>query len=150
MSAVQKKSHTIPKPNAIIDGILVTAIAVELAVIVYVLEYELLILLAGLFVAVAVAVVAVKFIAKVGGGFFSRVFLKHLGDPLKKEKTMRKFTDQSWQLAIHSSMALFEYVLMSEETWWQDTKTCMYCIIASRVDIKCLQSHFLLMCSVEY
>lgn len=44
---------------------------------------------------------------------------------LKKARNLRKFSDQGWQLAVHASFALFEYYIMSRDTfgsrtWWSD------------------------------
>ena len=46
---------------------------------------------------------AVKKASAVVGGAMSRTVLAHIGDPLVKPKTMHKFQDQMWQLAIHTS-----------------------------------------------
>jgi hypothetical protein len=118
-------AKSVPKPPFVVDALLVAAFFVELVVIAWTLrtEPDMLLLLFGLVVVVAAAVKVTKFVFFYGGGFFSRTVLAHLGDPLKKRLTMKKWCDQSWQLAIHVSMAYFEYVVLRDETWWSDTKT---------------------------
>lgn len=60
------------------------------------------------------------------GRFLSKYCLQHLGDPLKKKTTMKKWCDQSWQLMIHFTMAVCEYYLLSRETWWRDTDSSRF------------------------
>ncbi|RHY32482.1 hypothetical protein DYB32_002530 [Aphanomyces invadans] len=93
-------SKKVPKPNAFLDWLLCSMVAVECVVIYRVLPQNLLVMLGGMLVVVAIAVWVTKATFRVVGGYVSRNFLKYLGDPLRKEVTMRKFTDQSWQLAI--------------------------------------------------
>ncbi|RHY12119.1 hypothetical protein DYB25_003667 [Aphanomyces astaci] len=108
------QSKKVPKPNAFLDGLLCSLVAIECVVIYSVLPQHLLAMFGGMLVVVAVAVWATKASFRVVGGFVSRHFLKHLGDPLRKEVTMRKFTDQSWQLMIHGSMsAIWVYTAFS-------------------------------------
>ncbi|TYZ67087.1 hypothetical protein PybrP1_009769 [[Pythium] brassicae (nom. inval.)] len=117
---------SIPKPSAALDTVLMLLLAVEVAVIGYTLlqnDREMLAYLLALLVVVAAAVAITKRAFAVGGGWFSRTFLQHLGDPLKKAVTMKKWCDQSWQLVIHASMSLFELVVLADETWWHDTTT---------------------------
>jgi len=72
-------------------------------------------------------ILVVKFFSRVVGGLMSRTLLAHLGDPLKKPKTMHKFQDQMWQLFIHASMSAFEYYILFHEDggvkWWSDYAT---------------------------
>ncbi|RHY12120.1 hypothetical protein DYB25_003666 [Aphanomyces astaci] len=110
-------------PHAILDGLLSALIVVECVVVVGVLPLDLLGLLGGLLAVVAVAVGVTKRSFCVGGRYISQRFLKHLGDPLKKDVTMRKFTDQSWQLVIHASMTVLELYVLQDEAWWSDTTT---------------------------
>ncbi|ETV82903.1 hypothetical protein H257_04676 [Aphanomyces astaci] len=110
-------------PHAILDGLLSALIVVECIVVVGVLPLDLLGLLGGLLAVVAVAVGVTKRSFCVGGRYISQRFLKHLGDPLKKDVTMRKFTDQSWQLVIHASMTVLELYVLQDEAWWSDTTT---------------------------
>ncbi|ETV82902.1 hypothetical protein H257_04675 [Aphanomyces astaci] len=117
------QSKKVPKPNAFLDGLLCSLVAIECVVIYSVLPQHLLAMFGGMLVVVAVAVWATKASFRVVGRFVSRHFLKHLGDPLRKEVTMRKFTDQSWQLMIHGSMSVLEYAVIRDETWWNDTTT---------------------------
>ena len=113
-------------PNKHVDRLILMILAFEMLIIVYTLRAELdmmglLLILMGV---VAIAVKLIKAAFRLGGRWFSRVFLQHLGNPLKKKTTMKKWCDQSWQLAIHSSMALFEFIVLRDERWWQDTTTC--------------------------
>jgi hypothetical protein len=113
--------------NKYVDAFLMTLLAIELVLVVDIFrkeENDLLWILLGLIGVVAVSVQVTKFVFWVGGRRFSHTFLKHLGDPLKKPLTMKKWCDQSWQLVIHASMTYFEYVVLKDETWWQDTTTC--------------------------
>ena len=72
-------------------------------------------------------IVVVKIVSRVVGGLMSRTLLAHLGDPLKKQKTMHKFQDQMWQLFVHVSMSAFEYYILFHEDggvkWWEDYTT---------------------------
>ncbi|CAK4080734.1 unnamed protein product [Aphanomyces euteiches] len=113
----------VPKPNVFLDWLLVSIIAAEGVVICRILPQDLLLMLGGLIVVVAIAVWAIKAIFRAGGGYISRYHLKHLGDPLRKEVTMKKFCDQSWQLVIHASMTVLELAVIYDEPWWHDTTT---------------------------
>ncbi|KAF0686246.1 Aste57867_21951 [Aphanomyces stellatus] len=123
MSTKQSPAKKVAKPHPLVDSLLVGLIVAECAVILYVFESNLLFLLAVFIAAVAVAVYVTKTVFRVGGRYVSRRFLGHLGDPLKKAMTIRKFTDQSWQLMIHVSMTILELVVIADETWWEDTTT---------------------------
>jgi hypothetical protein len=116
----------IPKPNPLLDGLLVTLLFLEMGVIVHTLwdDQQMLAILAAMIVVVAIAVNVTKTCFAVGGGWFSRTFLQHLGNPLRKAVTMKKWCDQSWQLVIHVTMTIFELVVLQDELWWQDTTTC--------------------------
>jgi ceramide synthetase len=117
-------AKSIPKPNPLVDGVLMLIFATELVVIGSTLldtDREMLAYLLALIVIVAIAVAVTKLVFATVGGWFSRTFLQHLGDPLKKAVTMKKWCDQSWQLVIHVSMTIFELIVMADETWWQDT-----------------------------
>lgn len=118
-------TRSIPKPNPILDTILLTVLVCELAVITHTLwkEKTMLYILIAMFFAVAFAVKVTKISFAIGGKWFSRTFLQHLGDPLKKSVALKKWCDQSWQLVIHVSMTIFELYVLRDETWWQDTTT---------------------------
>ncbi|KAG9403046.1 Ceramide synthase 1 [Aphanomyces cochlioides] len=111
----------VPKPNPFLDWLLASLVAAECVVICRILPQDLLVMLGGLIVLVAIAVWITKASFRAGGGYISRNFLKHLGDPLRKEVTMKKFCDQSWQLVIHASMTVLEIIVLREENWWNDT-----------------------------
>jgi ceramide synthetase len=119
-------AKSIPKPNPFFDGLLMALLVLELGVIAHTLrdDQEMFAYLLGLIVVVAIAVHVTKLVFAITGGWFSRTFLQHLGDPLKKSVTMKKWCDQSWQLVIHASMTVFELIVLKDETWWQDTTTC--------------------------
>ncbi|KAF0686249.1 Aste57867_21954 [Aphanomyces stellatus] len=116
-------SKKVAKPNAVLDAILCSMVLVECIIVIHVFPNNLLMMLAGLLVVVAAAVWLTKTSFRVGGAYVSRTFLQHLGDPLKKEVTMKKFTDQSWQLVIHASMTILELMVVHGEPWWDDTTT---------------------------
>ncbi|KAF0713158.1 Aste57867_4488 [Aphanomyces stellatus] len=118
-SAIKK----VPKPNAILDWLVCSLIGTECIVIAYVLPNDLRLLLIGLLFVVAGAVWLTKAIFRSGGGYVSRSYLKHLGDPLRKEVTMKKFCDQSWQLTLHVAMTILELMVIQGEPWWSDTTT---------------------------
>ncbi|KAG6609224.1 Longevity-assurance protein (LAC1) [Phytophthora cinnamomi] len=118
-------ARSIPKPNPVLDTVLVSLLMCELGVITHTLwdDQQMLAILVAMVFVVALAVKVTKTSFAIGGGWFSRTFLQHLGDPLKKAVTMKKWCDQSWQLAIHVSMTIFELYVLRDETWWQDTTT---------------------------
>ncbi|RMX62251.1 hypothetical protein DD238_000833 [Peronospora effusa] len=118
-------ARSIPKPNPFLDSLLVGLLVCELGVITHTLwdDKQMLCILVAMIVVVALTVKLTKTSFAIGGGWFSRTFLQHLGDPLKKAVTMKKWCDQSWQLAIHVSMTIFELYVLRDETWWQDTTT---------------------------
>ncbi|OQS02492.1 hypothetical protein THRCLA_05134 [Thraustotheca clavata] len=118
-----KRNNSVSKPNPVLDGILMTALLGEIITLFYIFEIELLLTLFGMVGVVAIAIYVVKAVFQAGGGYVSRTFLQHLGDPLKKKTTMKKFTDQAWQLAIHTSMTLLEIIVIMDETWWSDTRS---------------------------
>ena len=134
MSKQQQKSSQlkqVEKPNPILDSLLVGILYVELALWIWTLMNEpTMMMVFGLaLVGVALCVFLVKGSFRVSGRYCSRYLLNHLGDPLKKKTTMKKWCDQSWQLAIHVSMAIFEYNILQDETWWIDTPTSkFYCL----------------------
>ena len=115
----------IQSPHAIGDAIIVSLLYVAVGCTVYALYPEPIMLfyyvLGVVLVGVVVKITKTSF--RIGGKWFSRNFLSHLGDPLRKKTTMKKWCDQSWQLAIHASMAATEYYLLLDETWWQDTES---------------------------
>eukprot|EP00937_MAST-01D_sp_MAST-1D-sp2_P001479 g1479.t1 len=46
-------------------------------------------------------------------------------DPLQSKLAMKKWKDQAWQLAVHASMALYEWWLLSRNPgWWEDPGSC--------------------------
>ncbi|KAI9907853.1 hypothetical protein PsorP6_004100 [Peronosclerospora sorghi] len=119
------RSRTIPKPNPFLDNILVGLLVCEVGVITHTLwdDKIMLCILLAMFFGVALAVKLTKTTFAIGGRWFSRTFLQHLSDPLNKPITIKKWCDQSWQLAIHVSMTIFELYVLRDETWWQDTTT---------------------------
>ncbi|CEG41745.1 lag1 longevity assurance isoform partial [Plasmopara halstedii] len=116
---------SIPKPNQLLDTLLVTLLVCELIVITHTLwkDKQMLYILIVLCFVVALAVKLIKASFAIGGRWFSCTFLQHLGDPLKKAVAMKKWCDQSWQLVLHVSMSMFELYVLRDETWWQDTTT---------------------------
>jgi len=70
-------------------------------------------------------IVVVKEGGRIIGSIFSKL-LSHppFNDPLRKCDTMSKWKEQCWQLVIHVSMTVFEYHILSDETWWNETITC--------------------------
>ena len=69
--------------------------------------------LAGAIVAVFATILLVKHVSVAVGSAVSRYLFP--GDPLKKRKSLHKFRDQMWQLAIHMSMTSLEaYILFYE------------------------------------
>jgi ceramide synthetase len=69
--------------------------------------------LAGAIVAVFATILLVKHVSVAVGSVVSRYLFP--GDPLKKLKSLHKFRDQMWQLAIHVSMTSLEaYILFYE------------------------------------
>ncbi|CAI5712039.1 unnamed protein product [Hyaloperonospora brassicae] len=118
-------ARSVPPPNPFLDRLLVGLLVCELGIIAHTLydDEHMLSILVVLVALMALVVKAIKTVFAMGGGWFSRTFLQHLGDPLKKTVTMKKWCDQSWQLAIHVSMTLFELYVLRGETWWQDTTT---------------------------
>ncbi|CAH0517013.1 unnamed protein product [Peronospora belbahrii] len=118
-------ARSIPRPNPFLDNLLVCLLVCELGVILHTLwdDKQMFCILVSMVFVVALAVKLTKTLFAMGGGWFSRTFLQHLGDPLKKTVTMKKWCDQSWQLIIHVSMTIFELHVLRDETWWQDTTT---------------------------
>uniref|UniRef100_A0A7S0IMP8 TLC domain-containing protein n=1 Tax=Calcidiscus leptoporus TaxID=127549 RepID=A0A7S0IMP8_9EUKA len=62
----------------------------------------------------------VKRISGAAGALASRTILKSLGDPLRKHRTLRKFEDQCWQLAIHVGMTLLEVYILYYDAGGED------------------------------
>lgn len=74
----------------------------------------------GVFVlATTIAIIACKFVGPLLGRAFSTKA------SLEKSRNLRKFSDQSWQLFVHSLMAAYELKLLSDNQWewWNDTRT---------------------------
>ncbi|KDO28963.1 hypothetical protein SPRG_20068 [Saprolegnia parasitica CBS 223.65] len=117
------RGNSVAAPPALVDGLLLATLCAECVSLVYILERDLLLTLLGMLLVVAVAICVVKASFGAGGAWFSRTFLAHLGDPLKKRTTLKKFTEQSWQLAIHVSMTALELVVVADKTWWADTRS---------------------------
>lgn len=86
-------------------------------------DKQMLYILIAMIVVVALAVRLTKTSFAIGGRWFSRTFLQHLNDPLKKTVALKKWCDQSWQLVIHVSMTIFELYVLRDEKWWQDQTT---------------------------
>lgn len=142
-------ARSVPKPNAFLDGLLVALLFAEMGLIVHTLwdDRQMLYILVGMIVVVTVAVKATKVSFAVTGGWFSRTFLQHLGDPLKKAVTMKKWCDQSWQLAIHVFMTVFELYVLQDEPWWEQT-TSSTCLIMLPLTLT-FDAHNCGYCSVE-
>eukprot|EP00943_MAST-04B_sp_MAST-4B-sp1_P002647 g2647.t1 len=58
---------------------------------------------------------------------------KDCRNPMKSKLALRKFSDQAWQLTIHTTMTMFEVYLLfvykdennhTSEQWWSDPVTC--------------------------
>jgi hypothetical protein len=83
--------------------------------------------LAGACILVFPAIFLVKTISGAVFKVVSRVFLRHVGDPLAKPKNLHKFQDQMWQLAIHVGMTALEvHILYYEgggEPWLESPHT---------------------------
>jgi len=45
-------------------------------------------------------------------------------DPLSGPIQMKKWTEQSWQLAVHAGFGLLEYLILQGEPWWEQPVTC--------------------------
>ncbi|OQR96317.1 hypothetical protein ACHHYP_16107 [Achlya hypogyna] len=110
--------------NPVLNGLIVVLYFALIGVVLYWLDRAYLPVLLASIASVAVAIHVTKALFRVGGAWFSRTHLQHLGDPLRKPIAMKKFCDQGWFLVLHTSLTLAELVVMAEETWWQDTKTC--------------------------
>lgn len=113
------------KPNVWIDALLTSIFFMEVMAIIYFFREDTTTLMAlgTLVIIAAVCIKATKMIFSVGGFYFSKVCLRHLGHPLRKKTTMKKFEDQSWQLVIHVIMAIMEYYILNHETWWDEPLT---------------------------
>ena len=118
-------ARSIPKPNPIVDTLLFSLLVGELGIILHTFakEKQMLCILITMIVVVALAVRLTKTSFAIGGRWFSRTFLQHLDDPLKKKLALKKWCDQSWQLVIHVSMTIFELYVLRDEKWWQDQTT---------------------------
>jgi len=88
----------------------------------------LLLLIACIFATYVGIKIVEWFFRMVGSKISSTCLMKApFNDPLRKRKSMKKWCDQSWQLAFHSFFVLFAlYILITneEESWWSDTKSC--------------------------
>jgi hypothetical protein len=54
-----------------------------------------------------------------------KVFNDGMGDekPLAGRIQMKKWQEQSWQLAVHVSMSILEFCILSDEEWWSKPET---------------------------
>lgn len=110
-------------PNKRMDAALTAAFFLELVFLAYAsTAQEKLWLLASIACA-GVVVTATKAVARYLGGFISSTLLAGapFHDPLRNPKTMAKFCDQAWQLAVHLSMSVLEVYCLCQVNWFQHT-----------------------------
>jgi ceramide synthetase len=86
-----------------------------------------------LFLACLVGTVVASKLTAVFAGFVGQAFSRYrthssipvnCRDPLSSPLQKRKFGDQAWQLAIHTSMACYEIHLIQGTTWFESPATC--------------------------
>ncbi|OQS02487.1 hypothetical protein THRCLA_05131 [Thraustotheca clavata] len=92
--------------------------------VLFTLDQQYLPLLLLFIVFVAIFIHVVKTFFGMTGTWFSKTYLQHLGNPLRKKTALKKFCDQGWFLALHMSLSLADLFVLKDETWWHDTKTC--------------------------
>lgn len=92
-------------------------------------DMEMLVIFIVSVLLVGVLVKVTKVVFRYLGTFLCHRVLTQLGNPLRKKKTMKKWCDQSWQLVIHTSMAVMEYNILKHETWWTDTSSSRFIIV---------------------
>lgn len=115
-------------PNPLLDHILT---AVFLAECYFVLKQAYVSSQLALFVACMAVTAVGVFVVKRASAFMGRKMSKFLvrkgfvdSDPLAGPVQMKKWTEQSWQLAIHVFATALEYYLLTVEPWWTDPITC--------------------------
>ncbi len=110
---------------------------------------------------VAVLIVVTKKAARGVGSFVSRRLLNSswtpIADrnPLQKRQTMKKFSDQAWQLAIHSSMSALEYYIIFRDTegspdnnFFDNTSHCWFPYEAPQVHSNLMRTFYLVQLSI--
>lgn len=113
--------------NPIIDYSLGTLFLLLVSKLFYecILDHSKGVLFISCLCAVIVVIQATRKSSRVIGGAISKFRTSpslpvEARDPLRKKLTMLKFTDQAWQLFVHSTMTLFEVYLLQNKTWWED------------------------------
>jgi len=114
-------------PNPLLDAFFTTIFLAEVALVFRSMaQTDLLgVFIAALFLTDAVTS-RVKDAAGVGGRILS-AWLHRIGavdhDPLASRIQLKKWSEQSWQLAVHVGFTIAETVVLMEEPWWNDTST---------------------------
>ena len=109
------------KPSGWVHHTLITLLYFEVCIIFYILssDLDMLYYFITSLLCVSISIRVIKYSFEHGGLAFSKACLHN--HPLRKKKTMKKWCDQGWQLMIHFTMAILEYYILTEETWWHDT-----------------------------
>ena len=115
-------------PNPVLDGLLTAVFLVECAMVAWSMaQMRLLAVFAGAIFITDAVTSRVKHLATLWGGSLSR-WVHSVGavdhEPLASKIQMKKWSEQSWQLAIHVGFSLAEAWLLTEEPWFYQTDSC--------------------------
>lgn len=115
-------------PNPALDGLLTAVFLTECVLVARSMaQVRLLGVFLGCLLLTDAVTSRVKHLATVWGGALSR-WLHRRGavdhDPLASRIQMKKWADQSWQLAIHVGFSLAEGWLLTQEPWYTEPESC--------------------------
>jgi len=120
----QKDIYT---PNALLDALMTCIFLLQVLIILREMwGRNMLGLFAVLCVAIDALVFRVKVLSERVGRFLSDlVFDQKLVDekPLAARIQLKKWQEQTWQLVVHTSASLFEFMILSDEEWWSKPET---------------------------
>lgn len=115
-------------PNPLLDNALTAVFLAEVAMLAWSLaSMGLLAAFAGLLLLVDAVISRVKHLSGAWGSVLSgwlarRGFVDH--DPLASRIQRKKWSEQSWQLAVHVGFTIAEWAILDREPWFTHTDTC--------------------------
>jgi hypothetical protein len=115
-------------PNAVLDNVLTAVFFLEIIMLLFSMsEANVLVLFITLLVLSDAVISRLKDFGQLTGQTMSSWLLRNGFvdcDPLSGKIQLKKWTNQSWQLAVHVICTLVELHILSSEPWYDEPETC--------------------------
>jgi hypothetical protein len=115
-------------PNALLDNVLTAIFFLEIALLLYsMFEASMLVIFLVLLILSDSVISRLKDFGQFTGRVLSSWLFRNGFvdcDPLSGKIQLKKWTNQSWQLAVHVACTLVELHILSSEPWYDDPTTC--------------------------